>query len=154
MYTIEEFDENKTRVLKYVLFKKRTKQEIKNKFANLIEGEMLNDIIDELEENGYINDKEYIRRTINDFIALNNLSIKEIKYKLYSKGVSENLIDDYISSNGEELVEYELESAKKIAIKKSKGMEIEDIKRFLLKKGYMGESVKYAINNLEEGVNE
>ena len=150
MYTIEEFDENKTRVLKYVLFKKRTKQEIKKKFNNTIENEMLDDIIDELEENGYIGDEDYIRKSVNEFMALNNLSIKEIKYKLYCKGVSEDLIDDYISSNAEELVDYELESAKKIALKKMKVMETEEIKRHLLKKGYTGESVKYAINSLNE----
>ena len=32
MYTIEEYDKEKSKVLKYVLYKKRTKQEIKNKF--------------------------------------------------------------------------------------------------------------------------
>lgn len=48
MYTIEEYDKEKSKVLKYVLYKKRTKQEIKNKFSSSIESEMLNDIIDEL----------------------------------------------------------------------------------------------------------
>ena len=32
MYNIEEFDEQKTKVLKYILFKKRTEQEVRNKF--------------------------------------------------------------------------------------------------------------------------
>ena len=74
MYTIEEYDKEKSKVLKYVLYKKRTKQEIKNKFSSSIESEMLNDIIDELEEIGYINDNEYIKRSINDFIKLNNIN--------------------------------------------------------------------------------
>ena len=33
-YSIEEFDKIKTKVLKYILYKKRTKQEIKQKFIN------------------------------------------------------------------------------------------------------------------------
>ena len=33
MYTIEEFDKEKTKVLKYIIYKKRSEQEIRNKFA-------------------------------------------------------------------------------------------------------------------------
>ena len=47
MYTIEEYDNAKSKVLKYILYKKRSKQEVKNKFYNSIEEEMLNNIIDE-----------------------------------------------------------------------------------------------------------
>ena len=87
MYTIEEYDKQKSRVLKYVLYKKRSKQEVKNKFYNDVEENMLEDIICELEENGYINDNNYIERAVNEFIALNNLSIKEIKYKLIANDI-------------------------------------------------------------------
>lgn len=60
-------------------------------------------------------------------MALKNLSIKEIKYKLMAKGLSKSLIDDYISNHIEELSDYELQSAKSIAIKKS-NLEKEEIK--------------------------
>lgn len=105
------------------------------------------DLIEELEENGYINDKEYISKCINEYKTLNNLSIKEIKYKLYSKGIRNSLIEDYISENIEDLLGYELDSAKKIAIKKSNTMDKDKIAQYLLKKGYLGESVKYAIQD-------
>ena len=148
MYTIEEFDKEKSKVLKYVLYKKRSKEEVKNKFYNVIDGEMLNDIIAELEENGYIDDSNYVVRAINEFMALNNLSIKEIKYKLQTKGISASLIDDYISEHREELVNYELESAKKIAIKKYNIMPKEEILAFLLKKGYIKELANEALNEI------
>ena len=148
MYTVEEFDKEKSKVLKYVLYKKRSKQQIKNKFYGTIDSEMLSDIINELEENGYISDENYIERAVNEFMALNNLSIKEIKYKLATKGISNNLIDDYIMANRENLVEYEFESAKKIAIKKMSNMDEEQIIQFLLKKGYMKESAKEAVREL------
>ena len=148
MYTIEEFDKEKSKVLKYVLYKKRSKEEVKNKFYNVIDGEMLNDIIAELEENGYIDDSTYVVRAINEFMALNNLSIKEIKYKLQTKGISASLIDDYISEHREELVNYELESAKKIAIKKYNIMPKEEILAFLLKKGYIKELANEALNEI------
>ena len=150
MYTIEEYDKEKSKVLKYILYKKRSKQEVKNKFHNKIENEMLNDIIEELEENGYIDDNNYIERAINEYLSLNNLSLKEVKYKLMSKGIQNDLIEDYISTNQEKMEEYEVTSAKSIIIKKQSAMEEEAIIQFLLKKGYKTSSIKKAIELLDE----
>ena len=150
MYTIEEYDKEKSKVLRYVLYKKRSKQEIKNKFYNSIEDEMLNEIIDELEENGYINDRNYIERTINEFVALNNLSLKEVRYKLASKGISNDLIEDYINEHAEEMEEYEIKSAKMIIIKKQSTKEEKYIIQFLMKKGYKTKNIRQAIELLDE----
>ena len=46
----EEYDKAKSKVLKYILYKKRSKQEVKNKFSSVISNEMLEEIMDELEE--------------------------------------------------------------------------------------------------------
>ena len=81
MSYIEEFDKLKTKVLKYILFKKRTEQEVRNKFINL-QGEILNEVIEELKDLNYINDKEYVNKAVKEFINLKNMSIKEIEYKL------------------------------------------------------------------------
>ena len=145
MYTLEEFDREKTRVLRYILYKKRTEQEVRTKFVNIIEENMLDDIIEYLKEANYINDKEYIRKTINNFIALKNLSIREIKYKLLTKGLNKNDIEDYIYENKEELEEYEIKSVSNIIYKKSTTMEKDEIKQFLLKKGYKIENINKAM---------
>lgn len=150
MYTIEEYDCEKTKVLKYVLYKKRTIREVKTKFKSIIEENMLDDIIQELTDNGYIGDEQYIQRTVNEYIALKNLSIKELKYKLSSKGISQSLIEDYISKNIEELEEYEKKSAENIAIKRAVNMDEADIKAYLMKKGYKEENIKEAIEKIEE----
>lgn len=144
MYSIEEFDKAKTKVLKYICYKKRTEYEVKNKFSKIIEENLLEDVIDELKENGYIDDYKYVLRAINEFIALKCMSIKEIKYKLLSKGISINIIDEYISANYNSLLDYEIQSAKKIVLKKS-NLEKSDIKIYLIKKGYKEESIKEAI---------
>ena len=149
MYTIEELDKQKSKVLKYILYKKRTKQEVKNKFYNTIDNELLNDIIEELEENGYINDNNYIERAVNEFIALNNLSIKEIRYKLMAKGVSSSLVEDYINNNQEKLEEYETNSARNIILKKQNQIDEEMIIQFLVKKGYNTTNIKQAIESLD-----
>lgn len=145
MYTIEEFDEQKTKVLKYIIYKKRSEQEIRNKFSKTIDENMLEDIIDYLKEAGYINDKEFIERTINNFKLLKNLSIKEMKYKLLTKGLDKDDIEDYLYENKEELEEYETKSALNIIYKKEASMQQEEIKQYLLKKGYKKDSIEEAL---------
>ena len=146
MYTIEEFDKEKTRVLKYIMYKKRTEQEIKNKFSKTIQENLLEDIVQYLKEAEYINDKQYIEKFVNELIALKKLSIKELKYKLLSKGLSKDLIEDYICNNKEKLEQYEIQSATNLAIKRENYMEKEEIKQYLIKKGYKPENIEIAID--------
>ena len=136
MYTIEEFDKQKTKVFKYIIFKKRTESEIRNKFGMQIEEDMLEDIIEYLKEAGYINDYNFIERQVNEYINLKTMSIQEIKYKLLSKGIEKKLIDKYIEEHREELQEYEEESAERIRTKKSSQMDEKEIEQYLYKKGY------------------
>lgn len=150
MYTIEEFDTAKTKILKYVLYKKRTKQEIKIKFKNTIQEELLEDAIEELEQNGYISDDNYIKRAVSEYMALKNLSIKEIKYKLIQKGISSKLIEEYIDKNICELEEYEKNSVQNIVIKKSVNMDENEIKQYLYKKGYKQDNIDEVIRKIEE----
>lgn len=145
MYTIEEFDKQKTKVLKYILYKKRTEQEIRKKFASTIDKNMLEDIIEYLKETEYINDNEYIERAVNNFIILKNLSIRELQYKLIAKGLNRNDIEDYFYENREELEEYEIKSARNILYKKEATMEKPEIKQYLLKKGYQLENINRAL---------
>lgn len=144
MYTIEEFDKLKTKILKYIMFKKRTEQEIRRKFSEE-DSEMLEDVIENLKEIGYINDENYIERAVSEFVNLNNLSIRELKYKLQSKGIKADMIEDYIYNHMDELEEYEINSAKNIIVKKQNSMEEQKLIQSLLKKGYRMDSVKEAI---------
>ena len=142
---LEKKDNLKTKILKYIMYKKRTEEEVKRKFGNIDDHELLEEIIDELKENGYINDNNYIERAIAEFINLKNLSLKELKYKLLSKGLKKNLIDDYFSQKSDELEDYEINSAKNIILKKKNSMEEQELIQFLLKKGYKIENIKQAI---------
>ena len=63
---IEEFDNLKTKMLKYIMYKKRTEKEIRQKFANCDEN-MVDDAIEYLTEAGYISDKNYVERAIEEF---------------------------------------------------------------------------------------
>ena len=143
MEYIEEFDKLKTKVLKYIMFKKRTEQEVRQKFRQ-DSGELLDDVIKELKELNYINDENYINKAINEFKNLKNMSIKEIEYKLITKGIKKDIIEDYIYKNKEELINYELNSAKNIFLKKQNTMQTEQIIDYLKKKGYLEETIKIA----------
>ena len=143
MEELEEFDKLKTKVLKYVLYKKRSEAEVRRKFADAND-EMLDEVIQNLSENGYINDNSYIEKAVQEFMRLKNMSIKEIEYKLLSKGINKDKIENYISENREALLEYEQKSAKHIFIKKQTIMEEDNIIQYLKKKGYLSETIKLA----------
>ena len=147
MYTAEDFDREKTRVLRFILYKKRTEQEIRNKFSQSIEENLLEDIIEYLKEAKYIDDKEYIEKTVNNFMILKNLSTREIQYKLASKGLRKSDIEEYMYENKDVLEEYEIKSASNIFYKKA-SMEQEEIKQYLLKKGYKLENINRAIEEI------
>jgi len=147
MNYIEEFDKLKTKVLKYIMFKKRTEQEIRQKFRE-DSGELLDDVIEELKEIGYINDTKYIDKAVNEFKNLKNMSIKEIEYKLMTKGLKKDIINNYIYENKEDLLNYEINSAKNILIKKQNILEQEEIITYLKKKGYLEETIKIALENI------
>ncbi len=147
VYSDEEFDKLKTKVLKYILYSKRTEKNIRKKFEN--EDEIiLEDVIEYLKEAGYINDSNYIKKAVAEFINLKNLSLKELEYKLRQKGIEKDIIDDYIYNNKETLLEYEINSAKNLIIKKRNTLEDNEIKQYLSNKGYMSETIKIAIEEV------
>ena len=150
MHTVEEFDKAKTRVLKYILYKSRSENEIRTKFQNDMDENLLEDVIEYLKKAKYINDNEYIRKTINNFQNLKNMSMMELKYKLIAKGLEKSLIEDYFYENKEELEQYEIKSAINIIRKKQKDIEEFEIKNYLLKKGYKQNNIKEAFEALQE----
>ena len=145
MYTIEEFDRQKTKIFKYVLYKKRSENEVRPKFSGIVDENILEDVIEYLKQAKYIDDSEYIRKTVNNFTVLKNLSIKELKYKLLSKGLDKNDVDDYIYEKKEELEEYEIKSASNVIYKKANLIENEELKQYLIKKGYKIENINKAL---------
>ena len=132
---LKEFDKQKTKVFKYITYKKRTEQAVRNKFKGQIEEQMLEEIIDYLKEAKYLDDYEFIEKQVREYMNLKTMSIKELKYKLLTKGLERKLIEKYIDNNYEELKEYEEKCAQKIRAKKSDLSE-EELKQYLYRKGY------------------
>ena len=145
----EKQDTLRNKMLKYIMYKKRTEAEVRNKFADEDEN-MVEDAIEYFKEQKYIDDYSYVERSIKEFIALKNMSIKEIEYKIIQKGVNKNIVDDYICKNKNTMLEYEISSAKTIILKKQKNSEDQDIKNYLYQKGYMSESINIAFEEVNE----
>lgn len=133
---MKEFDAQKTKVFKYITYKKRTEQEVRNKFRGQIDEDMLEEIIDYLKEAKYLDDYEFIEKQVREYMNLKTMSITEIKYKLATKGLDKKLIEKYIDNNYEVLEQYEQRCIEKIKLKKAGTMEEQDIQQYLYRKGY------------------
>ena len=118
-------DQIKSKILRFIIFKKRTE----------------NEVIEELKTLNYINDENYIERYVNEALNTKTLSIVELKFKLQSKEISKKLIENYFEENYEKLYSYELNSVKKIFKKKSQ-KDLQSVKNYLFRKGYKTEIVK------------
>lgn len=139
------------KLMKYVIFKRRTEKEVRQKCQKLqYTEEYIEEIIEYLMENNYINDKLYVEKYIQNTIRLKTSSVYEIKIDLIRRGVNEEHIEEYLNKKILELEEYEKESAIKLAKKKSTNAEIEKIKKYLMSKGYKYDSISLAIDNLKE----
>ena len=84
---LKQKDKIKTRLLKFIIFKKRTESEVFNKFKDEYDNELLSEVIQQLKELKYIDDQEYIEKYILDALNLKALSMKELRFKLQSKEI-------------------------------------------------------------------
>ena len=62
-------DEAKTRIMKYITYKKRTEQEVRKKFKNEIDEQLLDEIIEYLKEANYLDDYQTSRKRIRQKIS-------------------------------------------------------------------------------------
>ena len=135
------------KLMKYVLFKKRTENEVKQKCKTLkFEDDYIEKILEYLKENDYINDEKYIEKYIQNVMRLKNCSINEIKIDLLKRGIDDFFIEKNIT---EELEDFEMKSVIILAEKKIKTMDVEKLKRYLLNKGFSYSNVSKAIDNLK-----
>ena len=136
------------KLMKYVLFKKRTKNEVREKCKALnYEESYIEEVLEYLEENEYINDALYVQKYIANVMRIKKASVNEMKMDLLRRGIDSHLIEQCLEDS---LNEFELQSAIQIVQKKAKTMEIEKLKRYLLNKGYSYDNIAKAIDNLQE----
>lgn len=143
----KKIDNLRNKMLKYIIYKKRSEAEVRQKFSEEDEN-LLDDAIEYFKDLKYIDDTEYVNKAIKEFISLKNLSIKEVEYKICQKGINKSIVDEYICKNKEDMLKYEISSAKSIILKKQKDNEEQEIRNYLYKKGYMTETINIAFDDL------
>ena len=91
------------KVVKYIDYKPRTEKEVFDFLDNLnIDDIKIRNIIEKLIEINYINDERYAKNFIEQEIR-NQKGPNAIKHVLYSKGIENNVIENYLSNYNNEL---------------------------------------------------
>ena len=79
------------------------------------EQKLIDEVIEELQKKGYLDDKEFIRVFVADKSKTKNWSVKRIKGELFKRGIASKLIDETLIDQPREA---DIENAMKLANKK------------------------------------
>jgi len=129
--------------------------ELKRKLWNKeYEQKLIDEVIEDLKKNGYMDDKEFIREFVAEKIKSKNWSIKKIKAELFKRGVASKLIDEMLLGH---FIESDFESAIKLAKKKyeillKRNLESKELRNklstYLFSKGFDYDLIKNVCNKL------
>lgn len=104
------------------------------------EKEIVEEIIDEFIEKGYLDDKEYGRC----YIKTHSYGRKKMEFMLFQKGLSSDIIRELLNDNSEN----ELEEIKRLWLRLGKKEKDKKIVS-LMRKGFQYRDIKKAISELE-----
>lgn len=137
------------KLMKYVLFSRRTTAEVREKCKTLnFDEEYIEEVLEYLQENGYLDDDLYVSKYMKNVKKLKKKSVQEIRFDLLRRGIEESIIEKYID---EELRVYEYMCA--IELAKKKYIENKDMlktKKYLAGKGYPSEVIRRATDWLKK----
>ena len=126
----------------------RTINEVRQKCKKLkLSDDYTDEVIDYLIEAGYLDDKKYTQKYIENVMRLKNASKNEIKIDLMRRGVDSDIIEEFVET--EDVTEFENVSCDIVAEKKFRSTpDILKVKKYLLSKGYSYDAVSKSIDNL------
>lgn len=126
----------KEKAVKYIGISKKTKYEVKQKLTRLkISNQIIENVLNELETIGYIDDNEYTFLYLNQNIKMAKHSIYEIKQRLLQKGIKTSIIEEKII----EVLPKDYEKDVIYNLKRSKLKDYEPIKQreYLYRRGFI-----------------
>lgn len=140
--------------LNFLSYRARSEKEL---YTRLTQKEYPNDFIIKAisycKEYGYINDKEFALSFIRDKTNLNKYGPKKLRYELYKKGVSQNIIDEVLVPDKDSEYEMALDlGLKKIGRYKNddKDAIYRKLGGFLQRKGYSHDIVYKVLREIVE----
>lgn len=116
MKYFSDVERAKSRAINYISGKLKTKYEVRLKLKeNGFAEDVIDEVLDILEKEEYLNDKVYCEIFIEDKKKLNGYGKNKIKSLLIQKGISKNIFEDFLNE-----FEYdeEFDNALKMGIKK------------------------------------
>jgi regulatory protein len=145
----------KQRAFRLLGRRQHSSSELRRKLWNKdYEQKLIDEVIEDLQKNGYLDDKEFIRAFVAEKSKAKNWSSKKIKGELFKRGVASKLIDETLNHQP---VESDNESAMKLAKKKyevllKRNLESKDLRNklsaYLFSKGFDYELIKEVISKL------
>lgn len=83
--------------VKYLSLKRRSSGEVYGKLRREgYDSDVIEKAIEELQDMGYINDRVYARKFVNDRIKLKPKSVRMLKMELQNKGIEDEIIDEVL----------------------------------------------------------
>lgn len=145
------FNSAKSDAIRFVSLKIRSGKEVGEKLKRMgYEQDTADRVVDELKGMGYIDDRLYALKYINDRRKLKPQSKRMLKYDLARRGIGEEIIDDVLS----EIDMDEESEAYRIAKSRYGRYDIrkDDVRRkvrmFLLRRGYGEGTIRAALKRL------
>ena len=137
--------------LRFLSYRQRSEKEIRDKLAKKDFGnEFIENTIAYLKYNSLIDDLEFARSFTRDKIHLNKHGPQKIKYELYKKGISSEIIDKVLDED-----DTEYERAMEVAKKKlpsykndDKNAKYRKLGGFLQRRGYSSDCVYKILKEL------
>jgi len=152
--TRNSFYENYRKIIRYIAFKMRTEKEIKTKLSSLhVPSVVQNNIIDKIKEEGYLNNKQYLKSYIADQLNLTLNGPIKIINNLKKLGFAEKEIIPFIEDINNNIW---IERINRIIQKKEKANHKLSIKKFKMKLeqdlyslGYKSDMIKPLIEEID-----
>ncbi len=141
--------------LTYIEYKMRTEKEIKENLEKKnYSTEVINETIDRLKKENYLNEDKYIEAFVNDKINLSKDGPYKIKRSLYDLDLNIDKINNYIDNIDENIWDQKLEKIieKRINLMKNKPLSTikSKLKIDLFNLGYDNSKIDYYLNKIEK----
>lgn len=93
----EEYNKVKQMALRYLSYKPRTTQEVKMYLNRKgCEGDTIEQVIDEMEKNGFLNDLEFAKAWVNERQRHKGYGKRRLKQELLKKGMDPAVVDEVL----------------------------------------------------------
>jgi regulatory protein len=142
----------KNDALNYIAKKMRSEYEIRSYlFRKGWRGKVIDKILAEFKKYNYVDDKDYARAFVRDFINFKNEGIFKLRKKLMEKHIDtayiEEVLQEYVTEE-DQLAGARKQAVKKLSLIRDKDKKREKLYRFLKQKGFSGSIVSQIIEEM------